>query len=271
MKLIVLSDNRTSNPLYGSEHGLSVYLEKDGYRLLFDTGASDLFARNAARMQVDLSAVDYLFISHGHIDHTGGLEHFLSINHKAKIVLSRYALNRKFYSLRKGKKTIGTFINIEDFQHRLLYVEDNPPLPNGIFAGNVDVNEHTKPRANRTLFKVQDEELILDDFQHEIVVAAGKDELLVYTGCAHRGVLNMLQTVTNHTSKPILHVVGGFHLPDGDDFETPEEIRKIAKGLKQHYPQTSFYTGHCTGDAACTIMKDEMPKQLQIFSVGYFE
>lgn len=271
MKVVILSDNRTSSPLYESEHGLSVYVEKDGYRLLFDTGASDLFVRNAERLQVDLSWVDYLFISHGHIDHTGGLEHFASINQKAKIVLSKHAVNRQFYSLRRGKKAIGTIINLEKYQDRLLYVEDNPPLPDGILAKHIDVNQYPKPHANRTLFKMQDDELVHDDFQHEIVVAVGTDELFVYTGCAHHGLLNMLQTVTNHSSKPIHHVVGGFHLLDGDDYETPEEIREIANDLKLHYPQTYFYTGHCTGDIACSILKTEMPEQLQIFSVGFSE
>ncbi len=269
MKFIILSDNNTLSPLYELEHGLSVYLEKDGYRLLFDTGASDLFIRNANTLQVDLSLVDYLFISHGHIDHTGGLEHFLTINQKAKVVLSKHAANRKFYSLRNGKKAIGTIINLEKYQDRFLYVEDNPPLPEDIIARNITINKYPKPRANRTLYEMHGDELVLDEFRHEIVVAVGKDELFVFTGCAHHGLLNMLQTVTNHFSKPIRHVVGGFHLLDGEDYETEEEIRAIAHRLKQDYQQAYFYTGHCTGDVACSVLKQEMPEHLQVFSAGY--
>ena len=66
MKAVVLSDNRSINDNYGVEHGLSVYLKTNQHRLLLDTGASDLFIRNAEKMNIDLREVDYLFISHGH-------------------------------------------------------------------------------------------------------------------------------------------------------------------------------------------------------------
>lgn len=75
-RIIILSDNRTDNPLLETEHGLSVYLENNGRRYLLDTGASDLFMRNAEKLGVDLSEVDYCLISHGHNDHIGGLPAF---------------------------------------------------------------------------------------------------------------------------------------------------------------------------------------------------
>lgn len=76
MKIIVLSDNRTINSELETEHGLCVYLETEKYKCLLDTGASDIFISNAARLNVDLTDVDYVFISHGHADHTGGLPAF---------------------------------------------------------------------------------------------------------------------------------------------------------------------------------------------------
>ena len=93
MKWTVLSDNRACNDQLQTEHGLSILLETDKHRILLDTGASDVFIRNAERLRVgatagmqmgiDLSKVDYVFISHGHSDHAGGLKHFMAINEKA--------------------------------------------------------------------------------------------------------------------------------------------------------------------------------------------
>ena len=84
-RIIILSDNRTVNPLLEVEHGLSVYMEYNGRKYLLDTGASDLFIRNAEKLGVNLCEVDYCLISHGHNDHIGGLSVFLEMNHRAKI------------------------------------------------------------------------------------------------------------------------------------------------------------------------------------------
>ena len=69
MKWTVLSDNRTKNDLLATEHGLSILLETEQHRILLDTGASDVFIHNATHLGIDLSTVDYVFISHGHSDH----------------------------------------------------------------------------------------------------------------------------------------------------------------------------------------------------------
>ena len=83
MTWTVLSDNRTNNDQLQTEHGLSILLETDKHRILLDTGACDMFIRNAEQMGIDPYAVDYVFISHGHSDHAGGLKHLLEINKKA--------------------------------------------------------------------------------------------------------------------------------------------------------------------------------------------
>ena len=87
MKWTVLSDNRSSDGLLETEHGLSILLETEHHRILLDTGASDVFIRNAERLGIDLSMVDYVFISHGHSDHAGGLRHLMMINDKAKVIV----------------------------------------------------------------------------------------------------------------------------------------------------------------------------------------
>ena len=100
MKWTVLVDNRTNNPAYETEHGLSILLETEKHSILLDTGASDMLIRNAERLGKDLSRVDYVFISHGHSDHAGGLKHFMEINKKAKVIVSPDAISGKFFSKR---------------------------------------------------------------------------------------------------------------------------------------------------------------------------
>ena len=107
-RLVVLSDNRTNNKLLQTEHGLSVYLECPSGKYLLDTGASDLFIRNAKVLGIDLADVDYCLISHGHNDHIGGLPYFLKLNSKAKVILSgaipgtEYAFMRRYQHLITG-------------------------------------------------------------------------------------------------------------------------------------------------------------------------
>ena len=108
MKWTVLSDNRSCDDSLETEHGLSVLLETDHHRILMDTGASDVFIRNAEVMGIDLSTVDYVFISHGHSDHAGGLQHFLRINERAKVIVSPHAISGKFFSKRWNLHSITT-------------------------------------------------------------------------------------------------------------------------------------------------------------------
>ena len=93
MKWTVLSDNRSCNPALETEHGLSILLTTERHNILLDTGASDLFIRNAELLGVNLSDVDYVFISHGHSDHAGGLRYFLEHNQKAQIIVSPDAMS----------------------------------------------------------------------------------------------------------------------------------------------------------------------------------
>ena len=109
MKWVVLVDNRTNDPVLQTEHGLSILLETGHHRILLDTGAGDMFIHNAERLGIDLTTVDYVFVSHGHSDHAGGLKQFMNINDKAKVIVSPDALSGKFYSKRGHLHSITTF------------------------------------------------------------------------------------------------------------------------------------------------------------------
>ena len=83
-KITTLVENAVYGRNLQAEHGLSLLIENNGYKILFDTGQSDLFIHNATLSDIEIAEVNFLILSHGHSDHTGGLRHFLSVNKKGR-------------------------------------------------------------------------------------------------------------------------------------------------------------------------------------------
>ena len=269
MKWTVLSDNRTNNDQLQTEHGLSILLETEKHRLLLDTGASDVFIRNAEKlwvdasagmkMGIDLSTVDYVFISHGHSDHAGGLAYLMKINNQAQVIVSPDAVSGRFFSKRGNLHSItAKWPKIDD--DRLILIDQTCAITEGIQAIAHIPQIHPMPKGNQNLYvQNADGDFIHDDFRHELALYV---EGLLFTGCAHSGLENILAACP----WPVHTVVGGFHLLDGQN--TEEELTLLAQRLKDKYPETQFYTSHCTGDSVYAIMKNVMGGQLQPFRCG---
>ena len=257
MKWTVLSDNRSTNSRLSTEHGLSILLETERHKILLDTGASDVFIRNAEQLGIDLSDVDYVFISHGHSDHAGGLRYFLERNRQArtefKVIISPDAMSGHFFSKRGNLHSITTEWPTID-EDRLVLIDQTCEVADGIHVIAHMPQIHPMPKGNQHLY-VQDSDgnYIHDDFRHELVLYV---DGLLFTGCAHSGLENILSACP----WPVNTVVGGFHLLDGQ--ETDEEINALAHRLKEKYPETHFYTSHCTGAHVFEVMKDVMGEQL---------
>lgn len=254
MKISVLADNRTNHPELETEHGLSVYMETDGYKFLLDTGASDLFIKNAHKLQVDLSLVDFVFISHGHADHIGGLPYFLKINDRAKILLSSKILGSDYFSKRNELLKISVDIDFENYRHRCIFIEDEWSFEDTIYIYRNQSTQFPTPIGNGTLFKSDiSGKLVADNFDHELIFATENRDLVVYTGCAHNGLLNILETTSKKLQKKPKLVFGGFHLIESTplkQYETPSEIQNMGEYLHRNFPTTKFFTGHCTCNQA---------------------
>jgi len=262
MRWTVLSDNRSDGGALETEHGLSILLETSGHKLLLDTGRSDMFMRNAEALGIRLDDVDYVFISHGHYDHAGGLKAFMEFNKKAKVIVSPHAMNGNYFSLRGHLHSLAA--EWPSFsEERLIAVEHTRDIDGWIHViADID-HSHPMPDANRHLF-VQGISggMVPDDFCHEIALYA---DGLLFTGCAHNGLENILDACP----WPVQSVVGGFHLIDRH--ETTEELKSLAKRLKRDYPTTGFYTSHCTGDSAFETMREVMGEQIKRFYCGLIE
>ena len=278
MKWTLLSDNRSCDDSLETEHGLSILLETEENRILLDTGASDVFIRNAEKAGIDLSTIDYVFISHGHSDHAGGLRHLMKINDTAQVIVSPDAMSGKFFSKRGNLHSItAEWPKIDD--DRLVLIDQTCTITEGIHViahipqihpmpkGNVNLyvqntfGQPTEQREPSCLYEwpSRDGGYIHDDFRHEMALYA---DGLLFTGCAHSGLENILAACP----WPVHTVVGGFHLLDGQ--ETEEELAALAQKLKAKYPETKFYTSHCTGDKVFAILKAVMGEQLHAFSCG---
>ena len=284
MKWTVLSDNRSSDSRLSTEHGLSILLETKRYKILLDTGASNLFIRNSELLGIDLSDVDYVFISHGHSDHAGGLRYILDHDRQAKaaikreqsdacidsaereqartefkVIVSPDAMSGKFFSRRGNLHSITTERPEIDYD-RLILIDLTCEIAEGLHAIAHIPQIHPMPKGNQNLY-VQNAngDYIHDDFRHELALYV---DGLLFTGCAHSGLENILAACP----WPVHTVVGGFHLLDRQ--ETDEEIKTLAQRLKDNYPETLFYTSHCTGDNVFEVMKGVMGEQLLSFRCG---
>ena len=259
MKWTVLSDNRSKDSSLITEHGLSILLTTERHKILLDTGASDVLIRNAELLGLDLSTVDYVFISHGHSDHAGGLRYFLEQNTKAKVIVSPDAMSAQFFSKRGNLHSI-TAEWPEIDEDRLILIDHTYEVADDIHVIAHIPQNHPMPKGNQNLY-VQNAHgsYIHDDFRHELSLYV---DGLLFTGCAHSGLENILAACP----WPVHTVVGGFHLLDGQ--ETEEELAALAHRLNANYPETQFYTSHCTGDKVFEVMRNVMGELLQSFRCG---
>ena len=261
MKIVVLCEN-TAQPPYSSEHGLSLYIETRNHKLLFDCGQSDLFIENAKLANIDLTKVDTVILSHGHYDHCGGVLAFHQINPNAKIYLHEKA-GEDYYHIEPG---IEKYIGI---QKEIL------ALPNLILCHNnlkIDdeleiiqqINHHHPLTDNQKILKKRIGDVnVCDDFKHEIVLLIHDHINVLLGGCAHNGILNIMESIP----QPIDYVMSGFHLKQKTYTEQDlKKIEQLGHQLK-NYP-CKFYSGHCTGPIAYDVLKTIMKDQLDHLCSG---
>lgn len=254
MKITVLIENTACREDLAAEHGLSLLIELDNCTILFDAGQTGAFADNAAKLGMDLNAVDFCILSHGHYDHGGGLTRFLAENDHAPVYLSRHAFGEYFSS--------GKYIGLDhalEGNSRLIAVEDVLEIQPGITL--CSCNDLLRPFSFGVFGQsVRKNGTHTDDaYLHEQYLLIETDgKKYCFSGCSHKGVRNIL-----HWFCPDVFF-GGFHFirmePQG------RELADAAAQLQQ-FP-TRYFTGHCTGQAQYAVLKEYLGDRLHYLHTG---
>ena len=266
IKVTVLSDNTLGNNscLSQCEHGLSLFIETPNGKCICDFGASDLYANVAESMGINLDELDFGFVSHGHNDHTGGLEHFLQ-NFNAKVYISPDVFSANFISSRRQTRDISTDHSLKDrYSEKLSFVKESCWINPDIAIVKTTNLIYDTPQGNKFLLKEREGVLEADNFSHELSLAFKTNfGLVIVSSCSHLGMLNIINSATQFTGvQQVAAFIGGLHLIDGFD----EEADLLCKTTTELYPNIKIITGHCTGD----IAKSKLSKilNLELFSVG---
>ena len=260
MKIKTLVEN-TTNCGAATAHGLALYIETAMHKLLFDLGPDDTLFINAQAKGIDLSAVDTVIISHGHYDHGGALEKFLSVNPHAKIYVQRGAFLPHFRVMDGEWSYNGIDRSFADHP-QIVLLDGDAVIDSELSLYTVVGQSKNLSEANSVLYEVD----APDRFVHEqslILRSEGVSALIM--GCGHTGIINILEKTAD--CRPDI-CIGGYHLmnPATGRCVRRELLDAVAAKLAE-YPDTTFYTCHCTGQEAYKYLADRL-KNMRYIACG---
>lgn len=266
MKATVLVDNKPSEGL-GCEWGFAALIETGEANILLDTGASGLFVENARALGVDIASVDYGVLSHAHFDHADGLAAFFSENDRASFFVQPCCAENCFGGAPGKIKYIGIARGtLAQYTQRIVRVEgDVEFIPGCWLVGHATPGLDEIGKAAQMYVEVEGE-LVPDDFSHEqSLVVETPSGLVVFNSCSHGGVDAIVSEVRRALPGKHIHaLVGGLHLFELSD----DEVRAVAAKFRDLGIE-KVYTGHCTGDRAIEILREELGDAVQEFCSGF--
>ncbi len=270
MRIVTLVENTAGASGCTAAHGLSLYIETEKHRILMDTGPSAVLTENAAALCVDLKKVDTVVLSHGHYDHGGGLTAFSAVSTDAEIYIHEGAWGG-FVSAHPNQdiRYIGLAPETAELPG-LHVVSGNVRIDDELFLFDGISGKRLVPSGNADLKVRAGDSLINDDFSHEMCLVINEHgNHVLLSGCAHHGILNILDRYREIFENDPDAVVSGFHMMRRDGY-SDEDIRVILKTAAElaSYSRTKFYTCHCTGEAPYEVMKNTMRSRLSYLHTG---
>ena len=276
MKAVVLVENTApEGSSLQPEHGLSLYLEYGGRKLLLDAGASGCFADNAQKLGVDLSAVEAAVLSHGHYDHADGLARFFACNCTAPVYCRREAVGEYLARDPGGLRYIGISQSVRQVgEGRLRAVDGLYPLFPGAWLAPCTIrDEGFVCQADNLLRRDSEGKTVPDDYRHEqsLVLEEGGD-LVLFNSCSHNGIVNIVRSALDQfPGKRVRKVVGGLHMFSRTSESgmncSPDYIAAVAGALRDMRVE-EIYTGHCTGAPALELLREHFGPDCHPLTTG---
>ncbi len=253
-EITILYDAFGISPNMKKDWGFAAYIEYGGKRILFDAGNdAEIFAHNVKAKGIDLTQLDFAVVSHRHGDHTSGLDHLLAVNPGVPI----YAPKENFGVF--GAALPGSFYKPEaSLPPEMRYFDGNPPAtlrfgsawPEGNFEW---VSETTEVAPGFHIISLKGSWGVdLDVIEISLAIDT-PDGIVLVVGCSHPTLEKIVDAAEAAVGKPIHLIFGGTHLlPAG-----PDEIRRIAKALRDDRKVAWIAPVHCTGEPAFAILREE--------------
>lgn len=270
MKITVLTDDKVKKRGFLAEHGLSLFIEYKDCSVLFDTGQSDVYLRNASVLNLDLNRTDHIVLSHGHYDHCAGIQYLPELKKNPKIYLQKSATQEKYAINPDGKtyRKIGIPWSPEAWEHlagRFVLSDEvvkiNPEtalygkIPSTVGFEDIPEGFFIKNGDDMSADMIKDEQMLIFDTENGLVV---------FLGCSHPGVVNCLKyAARQYPGKKIHTLVAGMHLDSVSPLRLGMTIQSMLD-MDIH----NVLPLHCTGIHAIDEMKRFLGERCQILYAG---
>ena len=272
IRITILCENLVGKLVGSGEHGFSAFIETDKGNYLFDTGSGRSIVPNSLTLNKDLKSIRKIFLSHGHYDHTGGLSEVLKLKGKVDVHAHPHVFLDRIAVFKEEDREIKRFIGIrykkrylESLGANFVFNTDFIEVEKGLFLTGEVPRQTNFEKADPRLFSEMDgtmtKDLFLDD--QSLILDTDKGIVLIL-GCAHAGMINIINHVINKTGKEKFYaIVGGTHL----DFLTPEQLEESIKSLKR-MEIGKIGVSHCTGMKAAFRLHQEFGDRFFYGCVG---
>lgn len=272
-KITVLCENTVTAPGLLGEHGFAAYIETPDGNILFDTGQGFSLVQNALRLQKELRQVAQVVLSHGHFDHTGGLLAFLGLHGPCDIVAHPDVLGERFRWMLVGKEEKPMSIGIPWREAylttrgaRFQWQKEFTQIARNVFVtGEVPRTTDFETGDPKFVIRRNGEwvpDPFLDDYS---LVLKTPDGLVILLGCAHAGLINILNYAIARTGEQRIHaILGGTHL----GFSPQPQLERTLEALRK-YDLKLVATSHCTGQAPIARLAAEFGKAFGFGHVGF--